>query len=137
MRMAAFKQSLPGRMVAISGGCFEMGSPASEKGRDDDEKPHRVCLDAFKIGRYEVTFAEYDLFCELTGRNKPGDEGWGRDERPVINVSWQDALAYTEWLSQTVGGHFRLPSEAEWEKAARGPGAGPPGRCHRPARWGY
>lgn len=71
------------------------------------------------MGKYEVTFAEYDLFAAATARNKPGDEGWGRGDRPVINISWVDALTYTQWLSQRTGFNYRLPSEAEWEYAAR------------------
>ncbi len=106
----AFKQTLPGRMVAVKAGCFAMGGQGWT---------HRVCLDAFKIGRYEVTFAEYDLFCEVTGRTKPRDQGWGRDQRPVTNVSWKDANAYAEWVSEVTGGRYRLPTEAEWEYAAR------------------
>lgn len=107
-------------MVDITGGCFQMGSPADEKGRDDDEVQHEVCVDAFAIGKYEVTFAEYDTFALATGRELPQDEGWGRENRPVINVSWDDAVAYAEWLSVQTGKAYRLPTEAEWEYAARG-----------------
>ncbi len=110
LQFDAFKQTLPGRMAAIKAGCFAMG----EKGQT-----HQVCLDAFKIGRYEVTFAEYDFFCDATGRAKPADQGWGREQRPVINVSWADATAYADWISQVTGGRYRLPTEAEWEYAAR------------------
>ncbi|PIE83309.1 MAG: hypothetical protein CSA09_02225 [Candidatus Contendobacter odensis] len=106
-------------MVRIEAGCFQMGSPTSEKGRDDDEKRHRVCVDTFEMGKYEVTFAEYDRFCAATGREKPDDEGWGRENRPVINVNWHDAVAYTRWLSKETGKDYRLPTEAEWEYAAR------------------
>ena len=111
-------------MIALPGDCFEMGSPEKEPDRDGDERQHEVCVDAFAIGQTEVTFAEYDrfieaTFIEATGRNKSADEGWGRGERPVINVTWQDALAYTEWLSEQTGEAYRLPTEAEWEYAAR------------------
>jgi formylglycine-generating enzyme required for sulfatase activity len=66
-----------------------------------------------------VTFDEYDKFAEASGKPKPDDNGWGRGKRPVINVSWEDAVAYAQWLSSETGKHFRLPSEAEWEYAAR------------------
>ena len=80
---------------------------------------------AFAIGRTEVTFAQYDRFAAATGREKPDDAGWGRGERPVINVSWHDAVAYTEWLSAQTGHPYRLPGEAGWEYAARAGTTGP------------
>jgi formylglycine-generating enzyme required for sulfatase activity len=86
-----------------------------------DEQPAReVEVKPFAIGVYEVTFAQYDAFARATGRRLPEDFGWGRDERPVVDVTWDDALAYTQWLSQQTGKSYRLPTEAEWEYAARG-----------------
>lgn len=73
----------------------------------------------FAIGITEVTFTQYDSFCEDTGREKPDDSDWGRGQRPVINVSWQDAVAYTQWLSRRTGQIYRLPTDAEWEYAAQ------------------
>ncbi len=105
-------------MVTIPAGTFLMGSPESEAGRSHDERQHPVSIKSFAIGRYEVTFEDYDRFAEATGREKPADEGWGRDRQPVI-VSWSDADAYAKWLSQQTGQRYRLPTEAEWEYAAR------------------
>jgi formylglycine-generating enzyme required for sulfatase activity len=106
-------------MVVIPGGRFLMGSPPDELERGSDERQHEAEVKRFAIGKYAVTFEEYDHFAKTTDREKPGDQGWGRGQRPVINVSWQDAVAYAEWLSQQTGQAYRLPTEAEWEYAAR------------------
>lgn len=101
-------------MVLIKAGSFLMGNPnkstAKQASIDED----------FYIGRYEVTFNEYDFFAVETNRALPNDNGWGRGERPVINVSWDDAIAYINWLNKTTGKTYRLPTTAEWEYAARG-----------------
>lgn len=102
--------------VAVPGGSFLMG----EKGNEWASPVHKVTVKPFLIGRYEVTFAQYALFCAATKRELPSDNGWGRGTRPAINVSWLDAVAFTKWLSDKSGRTFRLPSEAEWEYAARG-----------------
>ena len=73
----------------------------------------------FAIGRYEVTFEEYDHFATVMGKKLPHDMGWGRGRRPVINVSWQDAVDYARWVSEQTGNRYRLPTEAEWEYVAR------------------
>jgi formylglycine-generating enzyme required for sulfatase activity len=108
-------------MVALPVGEFPMGSPEDEKGRSSDEGPqHRVTIDRrFAIGRYAVTFDEYDHFCAATKREKPEDEAWSRGRRPVIEVSWRDAVAYCAWLANETGQPYRFPSEAEWEYACR------------------
>ncbi len=119
--------SVAPEMVVIPAGQFRMG--AIHGGGDSDEKPvHTVTMaKPFAMGKYEVTFEEYDRFCEATGRAKPKDgrlwfpfSNWGRGRRPVMNVTWDDAMAYTRWLSEQTGWKYRLPSEAEWEYAARG-----------------
>jgi formylglycine-generating enzyme required for sulfatase activity len=110
-------------MVAVPAGEFMMGSPESEKGRGKDEGPqHKVTFQQpFAAGKFEVTFTQWDA-CVADGgcTHKPGDEGWGRGQRPVINVSFDDAKQYLAWLSKKSGKPYRLLTEAEWEYAARG-----------------
>ncbi len=109
------------QMVKVPGGTFMMGSPEGEAKRQDYEGPrHRVKVGRFAIGRYEVTFAEWDA-CHAAGgcKYRPKDSGWGRGRRPVSYVSWKDAKQYVAWLSAKTGKRYRLPSEAEWEYAAR------------------
>ena len=108
-------------MVVIPAGEFMMGSPEDEEGRRDNEGPQRLVTikKPFALGRYPVTFDEFDFFCGETGRKKPSDQWWGRGRRPVINVSWDDATAYCDWLSKRTRIRCRLPSEAEWEYACR------------------
>ena len=104
-------------LVAVPAGSFMMGS--NEFG---DEGPvHRVTIvEAFAVGVYETTFAEWDA-CRRAGgcAHHPNDGGWGRETRPVVNVSWEDAQQYVRWLSRKTGERYRLPSESEWEYAAR------------------
>jgi len=111
---ASFGQTKPTiEWVSIPAGTFTMGSPTGEFQRLDHETQHQVTLSAYKMSKYEVTFEQYDLFCDATGRIKPDDEGWGRGKRPVIHVNWADATAFAEWMG------CRLPTEAEWEYACR------------------
>jgi formylglycine-generating enzyme required for sulfatase activity len=109
-------------MVVVPAGEFMMGSPDSERGRSSNEGPQRtVTIKAFAMGKYEVTFAQWDA-CAAEGgcKLKPSDENWERGRRPVINVAWDDATQFVAWLSRKTGNAYRLPSEAEWEYAARG-----------------
>ncbi|MCK5524944.1 MAG: SUMF1/EgtB/PvdO family nonheme iron enzyme [Thiomargarita sp.] len=110
--------SLGPEMVVIPAGQFRMGD-VQEGGYKDEQPVHWTSVNHFAMGRYEVTFEEYDHFTEATGRDKPDDQGWGRGKRPVINVSWEDANAYAVWLSEQTGKKYRLPTETEWEYAAR------------------
>jgi formylglycine-generating enzyme required for sulfatase activity len=108
-------------MVVIPAGSFVMGSPPDEEGHEEDEEPeHRVRIARpFALGVFPVTFEQFDHFCVETGRRKPGDAGWGRGLRPVINVNVEDAEAYLAWLSGITGQSYCLPSEAMWEYACR------------------
>ncbi len=114
------------QMVSLPSGSFMMGSPASEAGRDDDEGPQRrVSIQAFAAGRYEVTWSEWDRCVAAASCASLKADGYGGGSRPVTNVSWNEAVAYTKWLSSKTGKAYRLLSESEWEYAAR---AGNPGR---------
>ena len=110
-------------MIPIPAGTFQMGSPDTEAGRTGNEDPlHEVALPAFAIGQTEITFDEWDACLEGGGCNgfEPSDRGYGKGRQPVIGVSWTDANAYARWLSSKTGRAYRLPTEAEWEYAARG-----------------
>ncbi|HQL69975.1 MAG TPA: SUMF1/EgtB/PvdO family nonheme iron enzyme [Bacteroidales bacterium] len=106
-------------LALVEGGTFNMGSPSSELNRNQDEVLHSVFVNEFYISRHEITFEQYDVFCTSTGRKKPLDNDWGRQNRPVINVTWNDANDFCIWLTKNTGRKYRLPTEAEWEYACR------------------
>ena len=101
-------------MVNIPSGCATIGSHFLNEG-----PPRDICVGSFKMSRDEITFDLYDAFADLSVRARPDDRGWGRGNRPVINVSWHDAKAYADFVSAQTEQICRLPSEAEWEYAAR------------------
>ena len=140
-RELPLERALAGEMVSIPGGAFRMGDLSGEG--DDSQLPvHGVTVPAFRLGKHEVMVGQFRRFVEATGyrtdaeRNAGGciyvqpdgsertvswrDPGFSAgDGHPVVCVSWNDAQAYVEWLSAETGGHYRLPTEAEWEYAAR------------------
>ena len=107
-------------MVSIPGGSFRMGNLSGEQ-INDQEPVHSVTVPAFRLGKYEVTFAQWDA-CVADGGcggYRPDDRGRGRGNRSVIQVSWDDSQLFIDWLNARTGGRYRLPTEAEWEYAAR------------------
>jgi len=107
-------------MVRIPEGWFEMGCAS---GRDDEKPVHRVWVDEFELGVYQVTNEEYGRFLAATSAAPPpnwSDVNFNHPKMPVVTVSWHEVSSYCEWLSSATGKRYRLPSEAEWERAARG-----------------
>jgi len=107
-------------VVTIPAGTFLMGS---ESGRDDERPVHRVWVDAFALAVYPVTRREYEAFLRATGHRPTQfwtDPRFQLPHQPVVGPTWHDAVTYCEWLSAQTGKDYRLPTEAERERAARG-----------------
>lgn len=118
--MTSGKKEFAPEMILIPGRSFLMGS---EEGQDNEKPVHRVWVDSFMIGKYPVTNKEYALFVSEAGVREPPfwkEPPFSHPDKPVVGVSWYDAVAFCQWLSDRSGKTFRLPTEAEWERAARG-----------------
>ena len=116
----ANERGLAGELVLIPGGTFMMGDMSGD-GFEGEQPVHEITVPTFRMGKYEVTFAQWDA-CVADGEcndNSPDDEGWGRGNLPVIHISWHDVQLFIDWLNSKTSGGYRLPSEAEWEYAAR------------------
>ena len=114
------KRYLP-ELVLVPPGALTLAGPDSPAGQGEQAKTRRVVFERpFLIGKFEITFEQWD-YCHRDGGcpYRPNDKGWGRADRPVINVSWDDVAQYLDWLSAVTGERYRLPTEDEWEYAAR------------------
>ncbi len=112
IRKKEMNRKVKPEMVFVKGGSFYMGS---NSGRENEKPVHKVKIESFYIDKYELTVGEYKKFCKETSRSLPTEPRYGwKDNYPIVNVSWNDAKAYAEWIGK------RLPTEAEWEYAARG-----------------
>ena len=117
--ISAIAQSYP-TMITVEGGTFTMGDTEME-GEADEQPTHQVTLKTFKIAKTETTVAQWRAYCSATGRAMPETPSWGwTDNHPIVNVNHSDAMAYCDWLAEKMDGDYRLPTEAEWEYAARG-----------------
>src|SRR3954451_19943419 len=106
--------------IHIAADWFFMGSDSGQSG---ESSVHRVWVASFRMGATQVTVEEYARFLDATRSEPPpywGDPNFSHPQQPVVAVSWFDALAYCAWLSSMTGSYYRLPTEAEWERAARG-----------------
>ncbi len=118
--MPALEKEFIPALILIPDGAFLMGSG---DGADNEKPVHRVWVTGFGMGKFPITNREYRIFLEETGVQEPPfwlDKMFSHSDKPVVGVSWSDANVYCNWLSDRTGNQFRLPTEAEWERAARG-----------------
>lgn len=118
---SAAAQKFP-ELIRVEGGTFQMGMEEPVDENDSNARPLRmVTLRTYRIAKTETTVAQYRAYCSATGRQMPNTPNWGwNDNHPITGISWDDAMAYCKWLSDTTKKTYRLPTEAEWEFAARG-----------------
>jgi sulfatase modifying factor 1 len=114
-----FAQNFP-EMILVEGGSFTMGD-MWEMEIPDEQPRHSVTVNSFSMAKTETTVAQWRAYCGTNGYSMPPAPPWGwNDTAPIVNVSWSDAVAYCNWLSNKTGQVYRLPTEAEWEYAAKG-----------------
>jgi formylglycine-generating enzyme required for sulfatase activity len=118
-RAQAVVREVAADMIELPAGSYLMGNAELDFGDADERPVHPVSVHRFQLARHAVTFAQYDRFTAATGRVRADDAGFVRGRRPVIHLSWDDAQDFIHWLNERSGLHYRLPSEAEWEYAAR------------------
>lgn len=107
-------------MIKVEGGTFTMGDTKGI-GQDNEKPLHEVTLNNFSIAKTETTISQWRAYCNATGRNVPDSVTQKKDDNhPVVNIKWDEAIGYTKWLSEVTGKSYRLPTEAEWEYAAKG-----------------
>jgi formylglycine-generating enzyme required for sulfatase activity len=112
-------QSTP-QLVTVQGGTFTMGDDQGV-GQDNEQPTHEVTLSTYQISKTEVTVAQYRRYCNARGVSMPEEPSWGwQSSHPIVNVSWNDAINYCDWLSEELDQNINLPTEAQWEFAARG-----------------
>ena len=108
------------QFIKVEGGTFIMGDQTGN-GEGNEKPPHEVTVNTFSISKTEVTVAQYRAYCIATNQDMPEEPFWGwQNQHPVVNVTWDEVVKYTQWLSKTLGKKIRLPYEAEWEFAAKG-----------------
>lgn len=119
LSLPSFVQDIP-EFIKVEGGTFAMGDEWGI-GESNEQPTHLIRLSEFYIGKTEVTVAQYRKYCEETGVSMPKEPSWGwKDNDPIVNVNWYDAINYCDWLSEKLDQNITLPTEAQWEYAARG-----------------
>ena len=114
-----YAQSYP-EMITVEGGTFTMGD-TEMTGKKDEQPAHQVTLESYKMAKTETTVAQWRVYCNASNRGMPEAPKWGWVEsHPIVNISWEEAKAYCGWLTKIMNAKYRLPTEAEWEFAARG-----------------
>ena len=120
VKLDSLSKILKSQLITVKGGRFDMGDKIG-LGEEDEKPVHKVVLTTFKISKTEVTVGQYRIYCKVTGATMPIKPEWGWNEsQPIVNISWNEAIGYCKWLGILLGKSINLPTEAQWEYAARG-----------------